>query len=472
MREDFLWTSFSFSDKIMTLKMIKLFNTITAKKEIFKSLKRNRVSIYTCGPTVYWYAHLGNFKTYIFEDILRRTLKYNRYKIKQVMNITDVEDKIIKKSQSERKSISRITEPYTKIFFHDLKKINIEKAEFFPKATDHIKEMINIIKTLLKKGVAYKGLDGSIYFNVSKFKNYGKLSKLNKREIILGARVSSDEYKKEEAQDFVLWKSKKPNEPYWPSPFGEGRPGWHIECSAMAIKYLGASFDIHAGAVDLIFPHHENEIAQSEAATGKKFANYWIHGEHILVDGQKMSKSLGNFYTLRDIENKKINPLAFRYFVLNSHYRSKLNFTWPALESAQSALDNLYEIISQLKNTGKNNKKMVNFFKENFLKSINDDLNTPKALSVLWQIIKEPRFSDKDKKQLITEFDKVLSLGLSSIKPFKIPLKIKELAGQREILRNNKQFIPADTLRKKIERLGYIVEDTEKGPKVRKIINH
>ena len=323
--------------------MLKLYNTLVGKKQAFNPIKNRLVKIYTCGPTVYWYAHLGNLRTYIFEDILRRALKYNGYKIKQVMNITDVEDKIIKKAVSEKKNIFEITKPYTKIFFEDLKKLNIEKPEILPKATAHIKEMISMIEKLLEKGFAYKGEDGSIYFNVSQFKKYGRLSGLKKKELKIGARIASDEYKKEEAQDFVLWKSKKQNEPFWPSPFGKGRPGWHIECSAMSIKYLGENFDIHAGGVDLIFPHHENEIAQSEASTGKKFANFWLHGEHLLVNNQKMSKSLNNIYTLREIEQNKINPLAFRYLTLTSHYRSKLNFTLESLNASQNALNNLYD---------------------------------------------------------------------------------------------------------------------------------
>ncbi|MEK7481885.1 MAG: cysteine--tRNA ligase, partial [Patescibacteria group bacterium] len=317
--------------------MIKFFNTLTRKKQIFKPLYDKRVGLYTCGPTVYDYAHLGNLRTYIFEDILRRTLKYNGYKIKQVMNITDVEDKIIGKMRQENKKLPEITEPYTKIFFGDLKKLNIEKAEVYPKATGHIKEMIVLIKKLMAKKIAYQGEDGSIYFNIAKFKNYGRLSQLKKRELKTGVRIFADEYNKEQAQDFVLWKAKKIGELFWPSPFGEGRPGWHIECSAMSVKYLGKTLDIHAGAVDLIFPHHENEIAQSEAAFGKKFANFWLHAEHLLVNGQKMAKSLNNFYTLRDLENKNLprsdakhllrrfNPLAFRYLALTSHYRSKLN---------------------------------------------------------------------------------------------------------------------------------------------------
>ena len=316
--------------------MIKLFNTLSGKKEMFKPFKGKTAQIYTCGPTVYNYAHLGNLRTYVFEDILRRALEINGYKIKQITNITDVEDKIIKKARQEKKEISQITRPYEKIFFEDLEKLNIEKAERYPRATEHIKEIINLISVLMKKGFAYQVEDKSVYFKISKFKNYGKLSRLKKRRAV--GRIDSDEYKKDDVQDFVLWKSAKSNEPFWSSPWGAGRPGWHIECSAMSMKYLGKTLDIHAGGVDLIFPHHENEIAQSEAATGKKFSKFWIHGEHLLVDGEKMSKSLGNIFTLRDFEKNNVNFLAFRYLLLGTHYRKKLNFTWQSLKAAQNAL--------------------------------------------------------------------------------------------------------------------------------------
>ena len=478
--------------------MIKLYNTLSLKKQSFKPLHGKLVKIYTCGPTVYDFAHIGNLRTYIFEDILRRMLKYNNYKIKQVMNITDVEDKIIKKAQQEKKDIYAITKPYTKIFLDDLKKLNIEKVEFYPKATEHIKEMIALIKKMLTKKFAYQGEDGSVYFNISKFKNYGKLSQLEKREIKIGARINADEYKKENAQDFVLWKTTldktglREIKAEWQSPWGWGRPGWHIECSAMAMKYLGETLDIHAGAVDLIFPHHENEIAQSEAATGKKFAKYWLHGEHLLVDNQKMSKSLGNIFTLRDTEKRNFNPLAFRYLILTTHYRSKLNFSWKSLKAAQNGLDRLYKIASAL--TAPRHDKEITFFsarndkkiqkyKKEFLAAINDDLNIPKALSIVWQIIsakggfasdeKYSGISSATKKQMLLEFDKVLGLGLTKIKPFspkmnQIPQKIRQMADQREKLRVNKQFIQADTLRKQIKELGYKIEDTAFGFKIRK----
>ena len=457
--------------------MIKLFNTLSGKKEIFKPFKGKTAQIYTCGPTVYNYAHLGNLRTYVFEDILRRALEINGYKIKQITNITDVEDKIIKKARQEKKEISQITRPYEKIFFEDLEKLNIEKAERYPRATEHIKEIINLISVLMKKGFAYQVEDKSVYFKISKFKNYGKLSRLKKRRAV--GRIDSDEYKKDDVQDFVLWKSAKSNEPFWSSPWGAGRPGWHIECSAMSMKYLGKTLDIHAGGVDLIFPHHENEIAQSEAATGKKFSKFWIHGEHLLVDGEKMSKSLGNIFTLRDLKKKGVNFLAFRYLLLGTHYRKKLNFTWQSIIASQNSLNRLYrhvnDFAAQNPPTSKlrrASKKLADQYKKDFIATINDDLNTSKALSIVWEVIKEKNLPGREKRELLIGFDKVLGLGLKDIRPKKtaiIPRKIKDFVQKRELLRNNKQFIQADALRKQIEKLGYIVKDTSSGPLINRI---
>jgi len=457
--------------------MIKLFNTLSGKKEMFKPFKGKTAQIYTCGPTVYNYAHLGNLRTYVFEDILRRALEINGYKIKQITNITDVEDKIIKKARQEKKEISQITRPYEKIFFEDLEKLNIEKAERYPRATEHIKEIINLISVLMKKGFAYQVENKSVYFKISKFKNYGKLSRLKKRRAV--GRIDSDEYKKDDVQDFVLWKSAKSNEPFWSSPWGAGRPGWHIECSAMSMKYLGKTLDIHAGGVDLIFPHHENEIAQSEAATGKKFSKFWIHGEHLLVDGEKMSKSLGNIFTLRDLKKKGVNFLAFRYLLLGTHYRKKLNFTWQSIIASQNSLNRLYrhvnDFAAQNPPTSKlrrASKKLADQYKKDFIATINDDLNTSKALSIVWEVIKEKNLPGREKRELLIGFDKVLGLGLKDIRPKKtaiIPRKIKDFVQKRELLRNNKQFIQADALRKQIEKLGYIVKDTSSGPLINRI---
>jgi len=456
---------------------IKLYNFLSRKKEIFKPLKDKKVGIYTCGPTVYDEAHIGNLRTYIFEDILKRVLLYNGYKVRHIMNITDVEDKIIKKMQVENKTLKKITDPYIKNFFENLKKLNIQKANIYPKATETIKEIIQLINILLQKGFAYKGNDGSIYFKISKFKDYGKLSQLKKRQIKSGARVNVDEYGKNEATDFVLWKIEKAGEPSWPAPFGNGRPGWHIECSAMSMKYLGEKFDIHCGATDLIFPHHENEIAQSEAATGKKFVNFWVEGEHLLVDNKKMSKSLGNFYTLKDIEKAGFEPLAFRYLTLTTHYRSQLNFTWQSLEAAQRSLDNLkFAVLNILKMKNKIGKARTNpllhrlakQWEQKFLKAINDDLNIPKALAMIWEIIRNSKLPAKEKYSLILKFDKILGLNLKNLNRPVVPRDIMKLVKKREQLRKEKNWEEADAIRERLEKKGWIVKDTNIGTEISK----
>lgn len=453
---------------------LKFYNALTRKKQIFKPLKNKRVGLYTCGPTVYNYAHIGNLRTYIFEDIMRRVLEYSGYKVKHVMNITDVEDKIIHGAKKVGKPIYEFTGPYEKAFFSDLKKLNIEPAFKYPRATAHIPDMIKIIGLLLKNKLAYKA-GGSIYFDISKFKKYGRLSGVKSRELKIGSRVDADEYTKENTEDFVLWKAAKAGEPWWKAPFGEGRPGWHIECSAMSMKYLGPTFDIHAGAVDLIFPHHENEIAQSEGATGKNFVNYFIEGEHLLVNNEKMSKSTGNVYDLRCIEKKGFDPLAFRYLTLTAHYRSKLNFTWKSLEAAQNAFNNLREIAAKLKSdlktipplrVGTGLKKL---FMEKFKDYINDDLNAPRALALLWEIAKSQKLNVKTKYELIIDFDKVFGLNLADVKIEKIPTEILKLTNEREKYRKEKNFKKSDEIRKRIEKLGWLVEDTPSGPKLKRI---
>jgi cysteinyl-tRNA synthetase len=447
---------------------LTLYNYLTRKKELFKPIKSGSVGLYTCGPTVYDRVHIGNLRTYIFEDILKKTLEYNGYKIKHVMNITDVEDKIIKKMREENKTLKQVTVPYLNLFFEDVKKLGIKKADYFPKATEHIKEMMGLIEILLKKQFAYKAEDGSVYFDISKYKKYGSFSRLQKKELKHGARIKNDEYNKKNAGDFVLWKSAKPEEISWPAPFGTGRPGWHLECSVMSMKYLGKTFDIHAGAVDLIFPHHENEIAQSECATGKKFVNYWTEGEHLLVNNRKMSKSLRNFYTLEDIGKRKFEPLTFRYLVLNTHYRSKLNFTWPALKSAEESLNNLRQLLSKqyLKKQSRNINKEKEY-REKFKKTLNNDLNMPKALSIVWELARDAKISQASKHKLIEEFDKILGLDLKIL--YKIPVTIKELTEQREQFRQEKNWQKADELRKKAKSLGWLIEDTQLGPALTKI---
>ena len=454
--------------------MLKLYNTLTRKKEVFKPLRKDWVGLYTCGPTVYNYAHIGNLRTYIFEDILRRALEYAGFKVRHVMNITDVEDKIIRDSRKENKDIFEFVKPYEKGFYEDLAKLNIKKAWKYPKATSHVKEMIKIIQSLLKRGLAYES-GGSIYFDISKFKNYGKLSRLSLRKLKSGTRVDMDEYTKDNAEDFVLWKTKKEDEPSWPAPFGDGRPGWHIECSAMSMKYLGSTFDIHGGAVDLIFPHHENEIAQSESATGKKFARFFVEGEHLLVNGEKMAKSLGNFFILRDIESRNFNSLAFRYLILTSHYRSKFNFTWDFLRVAQNSLERLCDFVRTVKSHNYRGSTSTIFkrVKRDFENTIFDDLGMPKALATVWDLVRQynknpAKFNSKEILKTLYDFDKVLGLGLKNIRPEKIPAKILELVKKREGYRKVGNWAEADKVRAEIKKLGYILEDTPSGSKLKR----
>ena len=460
---------------------MKLYNSLTGKKQVFKPQNGRVAKIYACGPTVYNFAHIGNFRTYIFEDILRRTIKLAGYKTLQVMNITDIDDKIIKASIESRKKPENITLPFEKYFFEDFTKLNIEMPEKTPRATEHIAGMIALTQKLIKKGFAYVADDGSVYFSIAKFKKSGRLARLDtvrqKNTTRIEARVTADEYDKNEIKDFALWKAKKPGEPSWDSPWGPGRPGWHIECSAMSAKYLGDTLDIHAGGVDLVFPHHENEIAQSEAGTGKPFARFFMHGEHLLVNNAKMAKSAGNFYTLRDLEKKGYNPLAFRYLCLQTHYRSKMNFTWEALDSAGVALKNLQEICilnkkniadTKIKSGRPVSQSKIKEEKEMF-SALSDDLNTPKALAVLWKALKNKNLTAKNKISLINYADSALGLKVyesSLIKKTlskKIPAEIIKIADKREVFRQNNNYVAADTLRKKIEAKGYEISDKPKG---------
>ena len=471
--------------------MLKIFNYLTRKVELFKPIKKGRVGLYTCGPTVYDYAHIGNLRTYIFEDILKRTLKHSGYRVKHVMNLTDVDDKTIRGASKENIPLAHYTERYAQAFFENLNKLRIEPAAIFTKATEHIPEMIRLIKKLLKQGCAYC-VDGSVYFDISKFKKYGRLSKLDLKGLKAGARVDVDEYAKDAAQDFVLWKAAKPSEPAWPAPFGAGRPGWHIECSAMSMKYLGESFDIHAGAVDLLFPHHEDEIAQSEAATGKPFVKYFVEGEHLFVEGEKMAKSLNNFLTLRDIEARGFDPLDFRFLVLQAHYRSRLNFTWQALAAAREGRKKLTDFIGNVKtygsarptglprpSTSSGLAMTVKRFQRQFLKSLQNDLDTPKALALVFDLVREVNpmlegreVSIKDKGALeraIGYADSVFAvLPPAKARTAPLPREVKALAAEREELRSQNKFKEADEIRKKIHALGYGIEDTTGGARIRK----
>jgi cysteinyl-tRNA synthetase len=461
---------------------MKLYNTLSRKKEEFTPLAGNEVRIYSCGPTVYSYAHIGNLRTYVFMDILRRVLQYNGFKLKHAMNITDVghlvsdsdegEDKMMKSAKELQKSPWELAEYYSNIFFNDLKALNIDMPELIPKATDHIKEMITFVEGLLEKGYAYETSDG-IYFDISKFDDYGKLSRIDLEAQMAGARVEVNSEKRHPA-DFALWK-KAPKEHImqWPSPWGMGYPGWHIECSAMARKYLGDVFDIHTGGVDHIPIHHENEIAQSEALIGKPAVRTWLHGEFLLVDNGKMSKSLGNTYTIADLAKKGFSPLVFKYFCLNAHYRSKLNFTWEAIEAAQVSLDRLLEgALAQKKGNESVDNETIAAFKSEFENAINDDLNIPKALGVVWNVI---RYSKKSKQlfDLLVEFDKVLGLGIDKVeekseKQDDVSAEVEELISQRQQARKDKNWKLADEIRDKLKGMGIVLEDTPQGVKWRK----
>jgi cysteinyl-tRNA synthetase len=446
---------------------IKLYNTLSRKKEVFKSIEKGRAGLYFCGPTIYNYVHIGNLRAYVFSDILRRVLEFNGYTVNQVMNLTDVDDKTIRDSINHGISLRKFTETYEKAFKDDISEMNIKNPSIMPRATDHINKMIKIIKILLSKDIAYEAEDG-IYFSIKKFPNYGKLSKIKKKELLAGGgkRVSSDEYDKESADDFALWKFYSPEDGdvFWEAPFGKGRPGWHIECSAMSSKYLGNHFDIHAGGVDLIFPHHENEIAQSEASIAKKpWVNYWLHNDYVLVEGKKMSKSLKNFYKLEDVKEKGFSPLDLRYFYLTKIYRQKINFTWGNLKSSQNSLKRLTKIISSLKDDGKENKK----YTDEFTTAINDDLNTPNALQVLWKLVRDEKAEGKLKA--IKKMDEVLGLDLLKQETIEIPLDVKKLVKERSDARKNKDWKKSDEIRERLKEKGFVVEDNEKGSLIKKI---
>lgn len=466
--------------------MLSLYNTFSKKKELFKPLKKGQVSLYTCGPTVYDYDHLGHAWNYTQADILRRVLEYNGYRVKHQLNITDVghlessadtgEDKIEKSAREKKKSVWQIAKYFTKIYFANRKKLNILEPHIISKATDHIPEMIALIKKIFQKGSAYQ-IDDGVYFSVEKFPRYGLLSGNTLKKLKAGARIEINPQKKHPA-DFALWKITPKNinrQMEWDSPWGKGFPGWHIECSAMSMKYLGPTIDIHTGGEDNIFPHHECEIAQSETATGKKFVRYWFHPRFLTVEGQKMSKSLKNFYTLTDIEKKGFSPLDLRYLFLTSHYRSKLNFTWQSLIANQKSLITLHNFLLNLqlsspkKTTGISLKK----YQENFLKAINNDLNIPRALAVLWQLIgdyykKPDKFNVGEIYKLILDWDKIFGLNLKKVKLPLISQKIKKLIKKRDELRRGKKWQEADDLRKKIITLGYLLEDTPQGTVIKK----
>jgi cysteinyl-tRNA synthetase len=476
--------------------MIKLYNTLNRKKEEFKPIKDKQVGMYTCGPTVYWYAHVGNLRTYIFEDVLKRILEYNGYKVRHVMNITDVghltsdsdsgEDKLEKGAKKERKTVWEIAQFYTDQFKKDLKLLNIEDPDVLIKATDTIKEQIELIKDLEKKGFTYTIKDG-VYFDTSKLEKYGRLWGLKEKKELRG-RIEEVKEKKNKT-DFALWKFSPKDEKRqmeWDSPWGIGFPGWHTECVVMSVKELGVPFDIHCGGIDHVSVHHTNEIAQAEAVYCKPLSNYWLHGEFLTLKGGKMSKSLGNIITLGTLIERGISPLAYRYLSLGTHYRSKLIFSDESIDYAAISLNKLYEKVMEFKNAPKTELgKRFKEYKDKFIGFINDDLNTSGALALTWDLIKDKDVSDYEKYELLMDFDKVFGLRLSSIKEIQQDSKyiiktvnednvpvwtsdmsilsqdLQDLIKQREDLRKSKEWDKADKVREEIERKGWIVEDSQ-----------
>ena len=466
----------------------RLYNTLTRRVEPFAPADGRTVRMYTCGPTVYNPAHLGNFRTFLFEDLLRRTLRLAGWQVKQVMNLTDVDDKIIKRAYEQGITIGQITEPISKIFFADRDFLRIEPAEVYPRATDHIPEMIEIVDALMKKGIAYKADDGSIYFAITRFPGYGKLSRLDTRDIKPGARVAADDYNKEDVRDFALWKSAKPEDEKsgaaWDSPWGRGRPGWHLECSAMARKHLGDTLDIHCGGVDNIFPHHEDEIAQSEAATGAPLARFWCHGEFLLTEGAKMAKRVGNVFTVDGLRQEGISAAAVRHFMFTAHYRSQLNLTEEALDQATSAVRRIGAFAERLREVRGGTAGLVSAAEElerEATEALFDDLNAPRALAALHTFITA---ANKELDSVSASGD-AASLeraraafsqiaGLLDVVPEReaedptLARWVEDRLAERQRARATRDFATADSIRKEIESKGVAIEDTPTGTKWRR----
>ncbi len=426
--------------------MLKLFNTLTNEKQEFQPLEEGVVRLYTCGPTVYDYAHIGNFRTFVFQDLLRRYIRYRKYRLIHVMNITDVDDRIIQNAREQGMSLKDYTAQYTQAFLEDSKSLHIELPEVMPRATDHIKEMVDLIKRLEAGGFTYRR-DGSIYFRIASDPEYGKLSKADFSGIQAGTRVDTDKYEKDNARDFALWKAAKEGEDFWETEIGPGRPGWHIECSAMSMKYLGESFDIHVGGIDLVFPHHENEIAQSECATGKPFVRYWVHPEFLIVDGEKMSKSLGNQFTLRDVISKGHSPEVIRYLLLSAHYRKQLNFTTEGLHQAQASTRRIEDFIVRMKELAADSEPGEEFAAEvaasrqKFIEAMDDDLNTSAALAVIFDFVRAAY--QRLERQELSPGDARLAIEF-----------VREIDGVFGILRPEAELLDEEVLRKIEERLA------------------
>ncbi|NUN11325.1 cysteine--tRNA ligase [Candidatus Micrarchaeota archaeon] len=464
---------------------ILFYNSLSKRKEEFKPITKGRVGLYTCGPTVYNYAHIGNLRSFLFVDLLKRFLSSQRFAVTHVMNITDVDDKTINGSSAAGKSLKEFTLFYEEEFFKDCEMLGIEKPGKTPRATEHIKEMISLVQALLDKKIAYIAKDG-VYYSISKFKNYGKLSGLILASLKQGAsgRIQADEYDKESAQDFVLWKfwDEKDGSVFWEAPFGKGRPGWHLECSAMSVAYLGDNFDIHTGGVDLKFPHHENEIAQSEAVSGKPLANYWLHCEHLLVDGKKMAKRDNNFYTLRDLVSKGYSPYAIRYVLLSTHYRSQLNFTLDSLDAAENTVKKLQSFFNRLQ-TLKIKKKdsdlsiKIDEYREKFFAFLSDDLDVANALAVFFEFTREFNtamdagvvgpVAASEAQAFVFSFDKIFDL--IDERGIQIPEEVEKIVEEREEAKKKKNFALADELRQKLREKGYAIEDSKEGIVIKRV---
>jgi len=459
---------------------LQFFNTLTRRKEEFVPLDaiEKKVGMYTCGPTVYNFAHIGNLRAFTFEDLLRRYLEYKGFQVKHVMNITDVEDKIIRTVRETGKSLGEITDLYTAEFFRDLDTLNIKRAHVVPRATETIPDMIRLIETLIAKDHAYVSEDGSVYYSIKSFKEYGKLAHLDIDNLKFGARVNHDEYDKEHIADFALWKAwdEADGSVKWASPWGVGRPGWHIECSVMSMKHLGETFDIHCGGEDLIFPHHEDEIAQSEAATGKPFVKYWLHNAHLLVEGKKMSKSLGNFFTLRDLLAKGWTGREVRYLLMSAHYRDPLNFTFDGLQGTRSALQRMDEFLLKLQEvvlSATVKTDSPNQLLSQFETALDDDLNISGALGVLFEFIREANkrsVTPEEAAAVLSAWrrvDTVLGFGIPT--RAEVPAEVQRLVGERQSARKAKDFKRSDEIRDQLTKLGWTIEDTPQGPRAKRL---
>ena len=471
---------------------ITFYNSMSRQLEVFEPLEEGKIGIYSCGPTVYDFQHIGNWRANIFVDLLHRYLEYSGFEVYHIMNITDVDDKTINGAMDAGISLKQYTAPFVDAFFSDMELLHIQRVHKYPRATQHIGQMLDLIRSLQKKDLTYES-KGSIYYAVDRFPNYGKLSQVDLAGLRSGARIDSDEYEKEEARDFVLWKAYKPEDGdvFWPSPYGDGRPGWHLECSAMSTEYLGNPFDIHTGGIDLLFPHHENEIAQTEGATGKSPARYWLHNEYLLVDGRKMSKSLGNFYTLNDLIAKGTDPISIRYILLATHYRQQLNFRMNSLEGAGAAVARINEaarLWQERSSRSETDGSEKNLLEESevtsekavsaFTTALDSDLNISEGLAAVFELVREGNSLLEQGvgsegaallHQTLTGFDSVLGLLDSGPADDKLPDDIQALVDAREVTRTQKDWAKADQIRDQLQGAGFVVEDTPDGPRWKRV---